>query len=251
MWHVWLSPEAPTPAYITSRLRPATTLTDAHIPCIVWGEEALRWIHGVPTLLFNTLHLLVPENRLQEASHTLSRLLPEYAAIDSHTDDPPWWIYAKGEKERFQQQGRLPYASPLTIKLSHKNWGSLPPTIIPEHILLTPDSFFHMSATNPKSLVSLPQWDGVPLPPSLYDLRFPALPVMYDTLLSMVNYLGYLHLYRFSDYVKGWYKEVKDLPDPIREVGLALRAENQPRFWNMWLRDEPFADDSDDSDDFD
>jgi hypothetical protein len=207
----------------------------------------------------------------------LSRLLPEYAAIDSHTDDPPWWIYAKGEKERFQQQGRLPYASPLTIKLSHKNWGSLPvrrgsilgqPTIIPEHILLTPDSFFHMSATNPKSLVSLPQWDGVPLPPSLYDLRFPALPVMYDTLLSMVNvpersqyssglvqqlqeYLGYLHLYRFSDYVKGWYKEVKDLPDPIREVGLALRAENQPRFWNMWLRDEPFADDSDDSDDSD
>jgi hypothetical protein len=91
---------------------------------------------------------------------------------------------------------------------------------------------------------------------------------MYDTLLSMVNvpersqyssglvqqlqeYLGYLHLYRFSDYVKGWYKEVKDLPDPIREVGLALRAENQPRFWNMWLRDEPFADDSDDSDDSD
>lgn len=64
---------------------------------------------------------------------------------------------------------------------------------------------------------------------------------MYDTLLSTINaperseysfglsmeleqYLEYLHLYCFSEYVKEWYKEVKDLSEPIRGVGLALRA---------------------------
>jgi len=87
---------------------------------------------------------------------------------------------------------------------------------------------------------------------------------MYDALLSMLNvaerfecyssdlrmelkrFLGYLHLYCFSEYVRVWYKEVKDLPEPIRAVGLAFREENQPRFWEMWLRDEPYEDDSDD-----
>ena len=39
---------------------------------------------------------------------------------------------------------------------------------------------------------------------------------------------------------------MNDLPEPIREVGLALRAENKPRFWKMWLRDEPYSDDTDD-----
>jgi hypothetical protein len=44
--------------------------------------------------------------------------------------------------------------------------------------------------------------------------------------MQLEQYLEYLHLYYFSEYVKEWHKEVKDLPEPIREVGLALRAEN-------------------------
>jgi hypothetical protein len=39
---------------------------------------------------------------------------------------------------------------------------------------------------------------------------------------------------------------VKDLLEPILEVGLALRTENKERFWQMWLRDELYSDDSDD-----
>jgi hypothetical protein len=83
---------------------------------------------------------------------------------------------------------------------------------------------------------------------------------MYDALLSTINaperseysfgpsmelerYLGYFHRYCFSEYVRGWYMEVKDLPGTFREVGLALRAENAPMFWEMWLRDEPYSDD--------
>jgi len=69
--------------------------------------------------------------------------------------------------------------------------------------------------------------------------------------MELRQYLGYLHRYCFSEYVRVWYKEVKDLPEPIRAVGLALREENQPRFWEMWLRDEPYSDDSDDDWNFD
>jgi hypothetical protein len=56
--------------------------------------------------------------------------------------------------------------------------------------------------------------------------------------MQLKQYIGYLHLYCFSEYVTKWYKEVKDLPEPILEVGLALRLENKERFWQMWLRDE-------------
>ncbi|KAG5640569.1 hypothetical protein DXG03_008062 [Asterophora parasitica] len=85
--------------------------------------------------------------------------------------------------------------------------------------------------------------------PAYYDQSFRSLVrLLYDALLSTINaperseystwlwqqlrtYLAYLHLYYFSEYVKGWYKELEDLPEPIQEVCLALRLENQPRFW--------------------
>jgi hypothetical protein len=93
-------------------------------------------------------------------------------------------------------------------------------------------------------------------------VRFLGLSTLYDALLSTINapeqfeysfglemqlkqYIGYLHLYCFSEYVRKWYKGVKDLLKPILEVGLALRTENK-RFWQMWLRDEPYLDDLDD-----
>jgi len=176
-----------------------------------------------------------------------------------------------GEKEIFQEQGRFPHASPLSRRFIHTGLSaekkvkqtqhSRRQTRIPEYIILSPDSFFRFSATDSTSLVSLPDL----IPPSLKNVRFPALSTMYDALLSMLNaperfecgyssglrmelrrYLGYLHLYCFSEYVRVWCKELKDLPEPIRAVGLALREENQLSFWEMWIRDEPYSDDSDD-----
>jgi hypothetical protein len=60
--------------------------------------------------------------------------------------------------------------------------------------------------------------------------------------MQLKQYIVYLHLYCFSEYVRKWYKGVKDLPEPIVEVGLA----NKERFWQMWPRDEPYSDDLDD-----
>ena len=265
MWSKDLQSSPASAEELTSRLLAAAVLTQAGIPCVVWGEEALSWIHSVPTHIFYRLHLLVPENQLEKASQTLIDLLPEYAVTDPH-DDIDDWRFMPGEKEKYQQQGRFPHASPLSRRLIYtgliaekkakQTQHSRRQICIPEYIILTPDSFFHLSATDSTSLVSLPD----PIPPSLKDVRFPSLSTMYDALLSMLNaperfehyssglrmelrrYLGYLHLYCFSEYVRVWYKEVKDLPEPIRAVGLALGRENQPRFWEMWIRDEPYSD---------
>lgn len=272
MWSKNLKSSPPPAEELTSRLLAASVLTQTGIPCVVWGEEALAWIHRVPTHIFYTPHLLVPESQLEKASQTLSSLLPEYAVTDPRSDYAGGWPLMPGEKEKFQEQGRFPHASPLSRRLVHTGLDSEKEaqqtqnarrqTHIPEYITLTPDSFFHLDATDSTStsrLVSLPE----PIPPSLTDVRFPALPTMYDAFFLMIHaperleyscglrmelrrFLGYLHLYCFSEYVRGWYKEIKDLPEPIRAVGLALREENQPRFWEMWLRDEPYSDDSDD-----
>ena len=84
MWSKGLksSPASASAEELTSRLLPAAVLTQARIPCVVWGEEAFSWIHSVPTHIFYRLHFLVPENQLEKASQTLVNLLPEYAVAD-------------------------------------------------------------------------------------------------------------------------------------------------------------------------
>ena len=269
MWSKNLKSSPPSAEETTTRLVAAAVLTQAEIPCVVWGEELLAWIHRVPTFIFYTLHLLVPESQLEKACQTLTSLLPEYVIMDPRDNYTDGWIFLpREEKMTFQELGRFPHASPLSRRLVHTSLASekeangtassARQTDTPEYITLTPDSFFHLSATDP-ALVSLPE----PIPPSLDKVRFPALPTLYDALLSTINaperseysfglrmqlkqYLGYLHLYCFSEYVRKWYKEVKDLPEPIREVGVALRPENKERFWKLWLREEPYSDDSDD-----
>ncbi|THH17587.1 hypothetical protein EW146_g3267 [Bondarzewia mesenterica] len=50
-----------------TRLNPARAMTDAQIPCLVWAEDALSFVHLVPTCLF-ALQLLVPDEHLEAAS---------------------------------------------------------------------------------------------------------------------------------------------------------------------------------------
>lgn len=57
------------------RLKPACALSDAHIKCLVWGEDALAYIHFIPTNLFD-LHLVVQDADFQRASTQLTQSLP-------------------------------------------------------------------------------------------------------------------------------------------------------------------------------
>jgi hypothetical protein len=173
----------PTAVEATTRLVAAAVLTQAGIPCVVWGDELHAWIHRVPTFIFYTPHILVPESQL-EKTQTLTSLLPEYAMMAGY------YIPAKrGEEE----MGRSPHAaSPLSRRLMHTNLASekkakgtastARQTDIPEYITLTPDSFFYLSATDP-TLVSLPD----AIPPSLEKVCFLGLSTLYDALLSTIN----------------------------------------------------------------
>ena len=57
------------------RLKAACGLSNADIKCLVWGEDALAFIHFVPTILFG-LHLVVADEDLEKASNEIMRCLP-------------------------------------------------------------------------------------------------------------------------------------------------------------------------------
>ena len=153
MWSKNLKSSSPSAEEATTRLVAAAVLTQAGIPCIVWGEEALAWIHRVPTFVFYTLHLLVPESQLETECQTLTTLPPEYAVADPRNNYTDGWIFLpREEKKTFQELGQFPHASPLSRRLVHTGLArgtaasSTRQTDIPEYITLTPDSFFHLSA---------------------------------------------------------------------------------------------------------
>jgi hypothetical protein len=63
-----------------TRLKPARAISDAHIPCLVWAEDALSFAHFVPTGLF-ALQLLVPDEHVHEASSVVETRL-SYVQIE-------------------------------------------------------------------------------------------------------------------------------------------------------------------------
>lgn len=62
------------------RLGPPSVLLKANIPCVVHGEDALSIVHQVPTHLFDQ-HLLVPDDRLEAATHAICSVLPYTKSI--------------------------------------------------------------------------------------------------------------------------------------------------------------------------
>lgn len=53
-----------------ARLAALRQLTARGIPCILWGEDALNYVHWVPTSLFDQ-QILVPDHLLESASAVL------------------------------------------------------------------------------------------------------------------------------------------------------------------------------------
>ena len=56
------------------RLKAACVLSKVHIKCLVWGEDALAFIHFVPANL-NTLHLVVVDQHLHLASTEILKII--------------------------------------------------------------------------------------------------------------------------------------------------------------------------------
>ena len=100
--------------YQSIRLEPATALLKAGIPCVVFGEDALNFIHCIPTELFD-LHLLVPEESIDVALDAICSSFP----YSRSTSDPDkrWYDHPLRNRDR-------PYAFHLnstTKLLLHNN----------------------------------------------------------------------------------------------------------------------------------
>ncbi|KAJ7499504.1 hypothetical protein FB451DRAFT_1004537, partial [Mycena latifolia] len=59
------------------RIHPATALTRANIPCLVWGKDALAFVYSRPALLSDwELQLVVPDDKLEGAALTITSAMP-------------------------------------------------------------------------------------------------------------------------------------------------------------------------------
>ncbi|KAK7061306.1 hypothetical protein R3P38DRAFT_3166285 [Favolaschia claudopus] len=118
----------PTPEKQHARLVAPHQLTAAGIPCILWGEDALQFVHRVATHLFDQ-QILVPDELLESAAATLQNELTA---------------------------GTLDY--PKAIRLRHKDLAPedmvdssyvLHP--LPSHVLLLPQSYYGINLPNERS----------------------------------------------------------------------------------------------------
>lgn len=118
------------------RLKPARAiiLMDAHIPCLVWAEDALSFVHFVPTCLF-ALQLLVPDEHVHAASSAIASKFP-YTPMDGPNES--WLEYVivdSGQPSCFPSSVHL-----RLILRQHED--------DPETIHIHPQSFFSVDIRN-------------------------------------------------------------------------------------------------------
>jgi hypothetical protein len=148
------------------RLKPARTISDAHIPCLVWAEDALSFAHSVPTCLF-ALQLLVPDEHIHEACSAVATMLA-YIKIEEPNQA---WL-----EHRFINPSQ-PTCFPKSVHLrltkrQHED--------DPEAIYIHPQSFFSMDVRNHNLSMNLVP----PLPSTNSQIRFPTRTAFLDSLID-------------------------------------------------------------------
>ncbi|KAF8166003.1 hypothetical protein B0H34DRAFT_794316 [Crassisporium funariophilum] len=220
-----------------ARLVALRQLTANGIPCILWGEDALSFVHSVPTQLFDQ-QILVPDELLEAAATILEE--GKY----KRTSTPKLnYIEYSGPHAGV-------YAFPRSIRLLHhdipdpddpyKLWP------IPQHILLLPQSYYGLDA---RSEASRFQSLVPPLDSSNAGILVPKYNTFLEGLVEInMNpptghwhrmskathdiFIGYLTLYRV--------KPDLDLPEPaeLRPVERDILSEIQTEdcAWYMDIR---------------
>ena len=142
--------EPPHPEEQHQRLVALRLLTSRSIPCILWAEDALNYVHSVPTMLFDQ-QVLVPDDLLESASsalvkgpHSAVPFTPEYAdySDESGTDSS----FPRG----------------ILHLLDPPHYNSNEYASQPLYVLLLPQSYFGLDVRSKERFQSLVP----PLPPS-------------------------------------------------------------------------------------
>ncbi|KAJ7477192.1 hypothetical protein B0H11DRAFT_1295096 [Mycena galericulata] len=222
------------------RLEPAAALTAANIPCLVWAEDALCFVHFVPTFLF-ALQLIVPDYKVEEASTTITSVLP-YERMDKPSKR---WL-----ENRLFDPDRRSVFPPTSLYLKSTIPTDLRHEDEPGEVYIHAQSFFNIDVSDHSRSVTLEST----LLPAFASVRFPTRPAFLDSLfetqidpphghrllrLSTVlgTYIGYLFIYTLRTHPRV-------LPDGQLEpehasVCASLRPENRPLFEEFIRRTQP------------
>ncbi|PSS37923.1 hypothetical protein PHLCEN_2v238 [Hermanssonia centrifuga] len=171
-------------------MRPVRTITDAGIPCLVWGEDALALAHCVPTVFFD-LQVIVPDDQVEAATLAILDAHPYYQR--SSTPSPQWLEYKlidPAEPYCFVNSTTLRLVSPP---------GHVPGQDDPTAILIHPQSHFYLDVRDHTRSLSL----SPPLPLPYAHMRFPTIAAMLDAYVAVFldPPLGYYH-YKYSNHVR-------------------------------------------------
>ncbi|KAF8177833.1 hypothetical protein BJ912DRAFT_985087 [Pholiota molesta] len=210
------------------RLRPALSLSDANIRCLVWAEDALAFIHFVPTSLF-TLQLIVADQNLEAASTAIMHSLPYkvFTGID------------KNFVESILYDPSQPSAFPHSVCLELTTPGSMDD---PEKIFIHPMSQFYCDVHDNSRTLSHPPFSD--------NIRFPTRIAFLDSMIAMnldppsgrshskvtsmlLNWIAYLFTYTLRK--RPAVLSNGDLEPERKEVLQSLREENRPYF-NAYAR---------------
>ncbi|KAJ6581809.1 hypothetical protein B0H19DRAFT_927743 [Mycena capillaripes] len=152
-------------------LRSATALIHANIPCLVWAEDALSFVHFVPTGLF-ALQLLVPDHKLEDAAAAVMSAMP----LERMSTPPEEWLEFKlADPSR-------PSCFPTSLHLK----STLPEDVRnyydPRDIYLHPQSAFHIDISDHTRSTTL----ASTLPHQFSALRFPTRLAFLDALIDTI-----------------------------------------------------------------
>lgn len=159
------------PQTIHARLRPARDLLLSGIPFVVWGEDALSFVHYVPTGLF-TFQLLVPDGCVQAAADHLLKMHPEYRVTNRR---PFAYVGIPGEKPI------VPSVIPNSVQLEWTGpLHSLTSDTTPREVLIIAQSHLNFDvrdSTRTRGLIP-------PFDVSDSQIRFPTQGAYFDALID-------------------------------------------------------------------
>ncbi|KAF5366029.1 hypothetical protein D9758_006732 [Tetrapyrgos nigripes] len=147
-----------SPQQQRDRLRSALPLIRANIPCIIWAEDALNFVHRVPTLLFDQ-QLIVPSNQVDAAVDAICAGCPDYL-VGTIELDSRWKDLANGPGGGGgggDDDGNGAGFTPSVLLVnSNSNSRSTPNYFIPTRIIIHAASTFHFNVDDPSRTCANP-----------------------------------------------------------------------------------------------
>ena len=213
------------------RLKSACVLSKARIKSLVWGDDALAFIHFVPANL-NTLHLVVADKDVCLASTEIIKSLPYevFTGIDKNYVEYIW--FDPDQSKAFPNSTHLQLTTPINERSVDD----------PDIIFIHPQSQFYLDIDNISRSLSLP-----PFPDNI---QFPTRTAFLDSITTILDppsgrvntklrgmlrvWLSYFFVYTLRN--RPSVLPTGELEQEHAEVLQSLSPENRP-FFEAYTRD--------------